>query len=85
MSPNFVFGMPFPKIDPKDPQAACKLAWNFQITNSQGEGQGATFTLNGIDRNGEFRRIKLWLHTNSFLGRHGGAIENPEGLRASPT
>jgi hypothetical protein len=81
--PDFYFGYPFPKIDPKDPLAACKMAWNFDAANSMGEGQGATFTLNGIDTSGEFKRIKLWLHTMSFLGRHGGPIDNPENLRGT--
>lgn len=79
--PDFWFGYPFPHIDPKDPFAACKMAWNFTSANAMGEGQGATFTLNGIDTNGEFKRIKLWLHINSFVGRHGGPIDNPENLR----
>ncbi|HEY8518127.1 MAG TPA: DUF1329 domain-containing protein [Candidatus Binatia bacterium] len=81
--PDWVFGKPFPKIDPKDPQAACKVAWNFYLANQMGEGAGATFTLNGIDRNGEFRRIKLWLHANSYLGRHKKAESNPENLRGT--
>ena len=81
--PEFYFGYPFPKIDPKDPLAACKMAWNFDSANSMGDGQGATFTLNGIDATGEFKRIKLWLHTNSFLGRSSGPIDNPENLRAT--
>ena len=81
--PDFYFGYPFPKIDSKEPLAACKMAWNFDSANSMGEGQGATFTLNGIDSSGEFKRIKLWLHTMAFLGRHGGPIENDEGLRAT--
>ncbi|MDX2170058.1 MAG: DUF1329 domain-containing protein, partial [Deltaproteobacteria bacterium] len=81
--PEFYFGYPFPTIDPKDPLAACKMAWNFDAANSMGEGQGATFTLNGIDTSGEFKRVKLWLHTLAFLGRHGGPIDNPEGLRAA--
>ena len=79
--PDFYFGYPFPKVDPKDPQAACKMAWNFSAANAMGEGQGATFTLNGIDTSGEFKRIKLWLHTMSYLGRPGGPIPNPENLR----
>ena len=78
--PDFYFGYPFPKIDPKETFAACKMAWNFTSANQMGEGQGATFTLNGIDTSGEFKRIKLWLHTLSFLGRHGGPINNPENL-----
>jgi len=78
--PDFYFGYPFPKIDPKEPHAACKMAWNFTAANQMGNGQGATFTLNGIDSTGEFKRIKTWLHTNAFLGRSAGPIPNPEGL-----
>ncbi len=81
--PDFYFGYPFPKIDPKEPLAACKMAWNFESANSMGNGYGATFTLNGIDSSGEFKRIKLWLHVQAFLGRAAGPIENPEGLRAT--
>jgi len=80
--PEFYFGYPFPKIDPKEPLAACKMAWNFTAANQMGNGQGATFTLNGIDSTGEFRRIKTWLHINSFMGRSAGPMpENPENLR----
>ncbi len=79
--PDFYFGYPFPKIDPKDPNAACKMAWNFSAANQMGNGQGATFTLNGIDGSGEFKRIKLWLHTSAFMGRSAGPIPNPENLR----
>ena len=80
--PDFYFGYPFPKIDPKDPMAACKMAWNFTAANQMGNGQGATFTLNGIDSTGEFKRIKTWLHVNAFIGRSAGPIPNPENLRA---
>jgi hypothetical protein len=81
--PDFYFGYPFPKIDPQEPLAACKMAWNFEAANAMGEGQGATFTLNGIDAAGEFKRIKLWLHLDTFLGRHSGPIDNPEHLRST--
>ncbi|HVN84742.1 MAG TPA: DUF1329 domain-containing protein [Candidatus Binatia bacterium] len=80
--PDFYFGYPFPKIDKSDPNAACKMAWNFEAANSMGNGQGATFTLNGVDGSGEFKRIKLWLHTSSYLGRSAGPIPNPENLRS---
>jgi hypothetical protein len=79
--PDFYFGYPFPKIDPKEPNAACKMAWNFTAANQMGNGQGATFTLNGIDSSGEFKRLKVWLHVNSFMGRSTGPIPNPENLR----
>jgi hypothetical protein len=81
--PDFYFGYPFPTIDPEDPLAACKMAWNFSAANSMGGGGGATFTLNGLDTSGEFKRIKLWTHGMAFLGRHGGPIENRENLRAT--
>jgi hypothetical protein len=60
------------------------MAWNFAAANAMGGGQGATFTLNGIDTSGEFKRIKLWLHTNSLIGRPPGhPVENRENLRAT--
>src|SRR5437762_4000651 len=79
--PDFYFGYPFPKIDPKDPQAACKMAQNFAAASEMSNGVGATFTLNGIDGTGEFKRIKLWVHGQAFVGRSAGPLPNPEGLR----
>jgi len=81
--PDFWFGYPFPHIDPADPQAGCKMAWNFEAAGAMGSGGGATYTLNGVDRNGEFKRIKLWVHLQAFIGRHGGPIPNPENLRGA--
>jgi hypothetical protein len=81
--PDFYFGYPFPKVDPKDPQAACKMAQNFAAASAQSNGVGATFTLNGIDGTGEFKRIKLWVHAQSFVGRSAGPLPNPEALRAT--
>jgi hypothetical protein len=81
--PDHVFGQPFPRIDPKDPLAACKIAWNFYLGNQLGGGVGATFTLNGLDQQGEFRRIKMFLHVNGYLGRITKAEDNKENLRAT--
>ena len=81
--PEFYFGLPFPNIDPEDPEAGCKIAWNFDSASGQAGGGGATFTLNGVDTNGEFKRIKLWTHLKAYLGKHGGPIHNPENLRFS--
>jgi hypothetical protein len=79
--PEFVFGLPFPKIDKDDPKAGCKIAWNFNMAGAQGGGGGATFTLNGVDTGGQFRRIKAFIHTQGFQGRHFGQIKNnPENL-----
>jgi hypothetical protein len=79
--PDFIVGLPFPKIDKSDPQAACKIAQNFAFAGSQGGGGGATFTLNGVDTNGEFRRVKAFIHAMGYQGRLDGKIEqNPENL-----
>jgi hypothetical protein len=83
--PDFYYGFPFPHIDAKgDPQAACKMAWNFEAANSIAGGGGATFTLNGIDNSGEYKRIKLWIHGQNYLGRHFGPLpKNSENLRST--
>lgn len=79
--PEFLLGYPFPKIDPKDPKAGCKIAWNFTSANAMGGGGGATFTLNGIDTTGEFRRIKAFIHAQSIQGSlNGKPAENPENI-----
>jgi hypothetical protein len=80
--PEFLMGLPFPKIDPKDPQVACKIAHNFNFAGLQGGGGGATFTLNGIDSGGQFRRVKAFLHAMGYQGRLDGQIkDNPENLQ----
>ncbi len=81
--PSFYFGLPFPSVDPNDARAGCKIAWNFNAAGGQGGGGGATFTLNGVDTGGEYKRIKLWTHLKAFLGRHGGPLDNPENLRSA--
>lgn len=80
--PEYVFGMPFPDVGQSDPKAGCKIAHNFNFAGLQGGGGGATFTLNGVDSNGQFRRIKAFIHSMGYQGRHGGKIEsNPENLQ----
>ena len=80
-NPAFVFGQPFPKIDKSDPKAGCKIAWNFAMTGAMGGGGGATFTLNGVDSGGQFRRIKAFIHSRGYQGRHFGPLkDNPENL-----
>jgi hypothetical protein len=79
--PDFVFGLPFPAVDKADSKAGCKIAWNFNMAGAQGGGGGATFTLNGVDTGGQFRRIKAFIHTRGYQGRHFGPLkDNPEGL-----
>jgi hypothetical protein len=79
--PEFLIGFPFPNIDKNDPNVACKIAQNFAFAGYMGGGGGATFTLNGIDTNGQFRRVKAFIHAMGYQGRIDGKIEdNPENL-----
>jgi Protein of unknown function (DUF1329) len=79
--PAFVFGLPFPKVEKSDPKAGCEIAWNFNLATAMGGGGGATFTLNGVDTNGQFRRIKAFIHSRGYQGRHFGPLkDNPENL-----
>jgi len=80
--PEFVVGFPFPTIDKNDPQVACKIAHNFNFAGLAGGGGGATFTLNGIDTSGEFRKIKAFIHSMGYQGRLDGQLkDNPENLQ----
>ena len=38
-----------------------------------GGGGGATFTLNGVDSNGQFRRVKAFIHAHGLPGPHSTA------------
>src|SRR5206468_11345478 len=42
--PPFIYGLPFPHIDPKDPDAGIKILWNFQY-EYWNEGNSHNLTL----------------------------------------
>ena len=80
--PDFLIGLPFPDIDKNDPNVACKIAHNFNFAGLAGGGGGATFTLNGVDNNGQFRRVKAFIHAMGYQGRLDGQLtDNPENLQ----
>jgi uncharacterized protein DUF1329 len=81
--PDYLLGLPFPDIDKNDPNVACKIAHNFNFAGLAAGGGGATFTLNGVDNNGQFRRVKAFIHAMGYQGRLDGKIEdNPENLQS---
>ncbi len=81
--PDYLVGLPFPDIDKNDPNVACKIAHNFNFAGLAAGGGGATFTLNGVDNNGQFRRVKAFIHAMGYQGRLDGKIEdNPENLQS---
>jgi hypothetical protein len=77
-APDFYFGFPFPTIDPKDPDAGCKIAWNFTAAGLMAGGSGASFYLTGLDHSGPYRTIRTKLQATAYVGRHGGPIPNPD-------
>ena len=62
---------------------ACKIAQNFTFARLQGGGGGATFTLNGIDTNGEFRRVKAFIHAHG-RSRAASTARSRTTRRTSP-
>src|SRR5262249_5598167 len=72
--PDFVVGLPFPDVDKNEPNAACKIAHNFAFAGNAAGGGGATFSLNGVDSSGQFRRVKVFLHAMGYPSRLDGEI-----------
>jgi hypothetical protein len=83
--PDFYFGYPFPKVTGDDPEAGCKIAWNFTAASLMAGGTGASFYLTGLDHNGAYRTVRTKIQAMGFVGRHGGPIENPDRLVAKAT
>jgi hypothetical protein len=72
---NYVAGIPFPKIDPADPHAGLKLAWNFfrrwagddfKEGGGTATGKASSFT---IERDGAERRSDVIRHEIKTRGR----------------
>src|SRR5262245_36088100 len=83
--PEFYFGYPFPTIDPADPQAGCKIAWNFTAASLMAGGTGASFYLTGLDAKEAYRTVRTRIQAMGYVGRHGGPIPNPERVVARAT
>src|SRR5262249_5446639 len=56
--PDFYFGLPFPDVAKDDPQAGCKIAWNFTAAGYMAGGTGASFYLTGLDAKGAYRTVR---------------------------
>ncbi|MFN8545759.1 MAG: DUF1329 domain-containing protein [Candidatus Binatia bacterium] len=81
-TPEFFFGYPFPAIEPKDPLAGCKIAWNFTAASYMAGGTGASFNLTGLERSGPYQTIRTKMEAAAYTGRHDGPIPNPEQVAA---
>jgi hypothetical protein len=76
--PAFLYGYPFPQIDPKDPQAATKVMYNFSYTLMQPDDLDRSANLHWatpstIERYVEFEGQLLF-----YGSRFSGPIANPD-------
>jgi len=76
--PAFLYGYPFPQIDPKDPQAAAKVIYNFSYTLMQTDDADRFSNLHWVtpstaERHAEFQGQLLF-----YGSRFSGPIANPD-------
>lgn len=67
--PTRFFGLPFPEIDPKDPQAGAKIVHNYRARRMQMDGDFHTFDLADVELSGEVRRsVRILLSQAYYVG-----------------
>lgn len=76
--PDYVFGFPFPKIDPSDPQAATKIMWNRWQTILKAGTALEIMKNNLIGERGLEREIHISAYELYMDGRRGGKPDNPD-------
>jgi hypothetical protein len=83
--PEFHFGYPFPDLARDDPEAGCRIAWNFTAASLMAGGTGASFYLTGLDRHGAYRTVRTRIQAMGYVGQHGGPRQNPDRVVARAT
>ena len=79
-------GRPFPNIDPKDPKAGLKMAWNFQYHFLPEEYYYADSTYNFVNKAGYVERVAhAWWRRLIWIGRCVDPpipeiLPNPDGV-----
>lgn len=68
--PEYVYGWPFPDIDPKDPQAAMKIVWNFFYTTYYGGNAHYRADLLWVSRRGLDRAVEVDSSVKYYDGQH---------------
>jgi uncharacterized protein DUF1329 len=81
-SPEYIYGWPFPMIDPADPKAAMKIVWNYYYTLYYGGNAHYRADLVWLNRTGIDRAIAVDAKTKHYDGQHPHFREkdNPLGL-----
>jgi hypothetical protein len=76
--PSFLFGFPFPEIDPNDPDAGAKVMWNRWFGVHKRSQIRFPLRIHVVGRRGLVRTVGSRLETLAFYGREGAPLENPE-------
>lgn len=67
--PSRFFGLPFPEIDPADPQAGAKIIHNYRARRMQMDGDIHTFDLSDVTESGEvLRTVRILLSQRYYVG-----------------
>jgi hypothetical protein len=67
--PQRLFGLPFPTIDPDDPQAGAKVIHNYRMRKMQADGNLHEFDLADVKLEGEvLRTVKISLAHRYYVG-----------------
>lgn len=67
--PQRFFGLPFPEIDPADPQAGAQVVHNYRARRMQMDGDIHRFDLTDVTETGEvLRNVKIMLSQRYYVG-----------------
>lgn len=67
--PQQIFGLPFPTIDEKDPQAGAKVMHNFRMREMMGDGNIHYFDLTDVSLDGDVRNnARIFLSHKYYVG-----------------
>jgi len=76
--PDFVFGLPFPAIDPSEADAGVKVMWNRWYTVYKRTQVSIPSHIHILGRGGLVRNVEAVTRTVAYTGREGKPLPNPE-------
>ncbi len=76
--PAFLYGYPFPQVDPKDPHAAAKIMYNFSYTLMQPDDLERSTNLHWLTPSTIERYVEFQGQVLFYGSRFSGPIANPD-------
>src|SRR5262245_32665499 len=76
--PHFSYGFPFPDVHGKDPKADNKIMYNRQVARFHVDDVYWFLAVKWATPNGFDRSVELGAYATWYVGRHSGAVENPD-------